>query len=420
MAARVVIIGAGFAGLTLARRLDGSNYQVLLIDRYNHHQFQPLLYQVAMAGLEPSSISFPLRAIFQRSPNVRVRMAEVLQVMPEQQQISTTAGTVDYDVLVVCGGATTNFFGNERLRQHAMTLKSTADAIALRQHLLLMLEKAAIAGGNEVQDMLTLAVAGGGPTGVELAGALAEFRRHVLWKDFPELDASRMRVVLVEAGDRLLAAMSHRSSAAALKYLTQMGVELRLNTRVADYDGRHIVFADGSRLACRTLIWTAGITAVRLPGLDGGPAAPGNRIRVDAYCRMEGYPNIYIAGDLAYRETEQFPKGLPQIAPVAIAQAKNIAENLLRAGKGRAPKAFHYRHRGTMATVGKHKAVVEIAALRLQGWPAWYVWMAVHLISLMGMKNRLFVFINWVIAYFTNDSTLRLIFEPMRRANGRG
>ncbi|MCS6992168.1 MAG: NAD(P)/FAD-dependent oxidoreductase [Chitinophagales bacterium] len=414
-AEKVVIVGGGFGGLTVARMLNGSDYHVLLIDRFNHHQFQPLLYQVALAGLEPSSVSFPLRALFQGSKNVRVRMAEVLEIRPLQRQIVTTDGIFDYDYLVLATGATTNFFGHQRLQQNAWSLKSTKDAISLRQHLLLMLEEADGAPESELPGLLTIVVAGGGPTGVELAGALAELRKHVLWRDYPELQASSMRIILVEAGDRLLAAMRDTSSEAARSYLTQMGVEVLTQTRVMDYDGRFVELSNGNRIASRTLIWTAGIVASVPEGIGSAVKVPGNRICVDRYCRMIGEEHIFVIGDLAYLEAPDYPKGHPQMAPVAIAQARLVASNLLRHQKGKSPKPFVYKNKGVMATIGKHKAVVDLPWFSLRGGLAWFIWMAVHLISLMGMKNRLFVFINWVIAYFTNDSTLRLIFEPMSR-----
>lgn len=365
-----------------------------------------------MAGLEPSSVSFPLRAIFQGSPNVRVRLAEVNEVVPEQQLIKTTDGDFEYDFLVLACGARTNFFNNPALEQHAWSLKSTSDAIALRQHLLLMLEQADTATEEEIRSLLTIVIAGGGPTGAELAGALAELRRHVLWKDYPELNASMMRIVLVEASDRLLGGMSLNSSQAAFRYLTRMGVEVLTGVRLSGYDGHVVQLSNGATINTKTLIWTAGITANVVNGINLSEKAPGNRIRVDAYCRMIGNESIYVIGDLAFLQTPRFPNGLPQVAPVAIAQARQVAANLLRMAKGRAPKPFHYRHKGSMATIGKHKAVIDFPWFRMQGGLAWFVWMAVHLITLMGMKNKLFVFINWVIAYFTNDSTLRLIFTP--------
>jgi NADH dehydrogenase len=417
---QIIIIGAGFAGLKLARCLNNTSYDVLLIDKVNHHQFQPLFYQVATAGLESSNISFPLRGIFHHSKNVRIRLAEVQKILPAENKIITTGGNYSFDYLILATGATTNFFGNQNIEQFALPMKSTSDAIEIRQRILKNFERALTAPQEEVPALLNIVIAGGGPTGVELAGALAEMKKHVLWKDYPEVDFSKMHIMLIEGSPRTLGAMSEAASAKSKQYLEEMGVDVWTNTTVKDYDGQTATLPDGRMVATKNLIWAAGIRGNAIDGLHPGLIQRGNRIMVDRFNRVNGYTNIFALGDLAYMITPKYPNAHPQVANVAINQATTLCRNLNYSAKvigadaepGIAQwKEFEYHDKGSLATVGKHKAVVDLPYIRFQGFFAWFVWMGLHLVLLMGMKNRLFVFINWVTSYFSNNSTLRLIFK---------
>mgnify|MGYP001624169446 FL=1 len=410
---RVVIIGGGFAGVKLARRLRRSDYQVVLVDRNNYHQFQPLIYQVASAGLEPSSISFPFRRIFRKQRDFHFRMAEAQAVDPQRNTLRTSIGSLEYDELVLAAGTTTNFYGNEHLRSHALPMKSVAEATALRNTLLTNFERALTSSSERERDeLLNVVVAGGGATGVEIAGALAEMKRFVLPRDYPDLPAERMRIHLVEAGDRLLAGMSAPSSDAARRFLSRMGVEILLGKKVTDYRDRSVVFDDGSGLPSLTFIWVSGVEAERIGDEGLLPTGRGGRIRVDAFNRVEGYDNIYAIGDQCIlRGDPDYPDGHPQLAQPAIQQGERLADNLCRKASGRPMVPFRYRNPGVMATVGRNRAVAEIGKLRIDGWAAWTMWLVVHLRSILGVKNRIIVFVNWVWNYFTYDQSLRLILR---------
>ena len=414
---QIIVIGGGFAGLKVARCLNNTSYDVLLIDKVNHHQFQPLFYQVATAGLEPSNFSFPLRGIFHHSKNVRIRLAEVQKILPAENKIITTDGDYSFDYLILAAGAATNFFGNKNIEQFALPMKSTSDAIEIRQRILKNFEKALTAPPEEVPALLNIVIVGGGPTGVELAGALAEMKKHVLWKDYPEVDFSKMHIMLIEGSARTLGAMSEVASAKSKQYLEEMGVEVWTKTTVTDYDGHNATLSDGRIVATKNLIWAAGIRGNVIDGLSSELIQRGNRIMVDRFNRVKGYENIFAIGDLAYMVTPKYPNAHPQVANVAINQAKVLCENLKRPaivvgeGTNNGWEEFEYHDKGSLATVGKHKAVVDLPYIKFQGFFAWFVWMGLHLLLLMGMKNRLFVFINWVTSYFSNNSTLRLIFK---------
>lgn len=417
---RVVIVGAGFAGLRLARKLNNKpGFEVLLIDKFNYHQFQPLFYQVATAALDPSNISFPLRKVFHNSKNVRIRISELKSIHPAENRILTENEEIDFDVLVLATGADTNFFGNQNTATYAFPMKSTVEALQLRHRLIQNFEDALAAKDNEqVRRLLNVVIVGGGPTGVELAGALAEMKRCVLPKDYPELDFNQMSIYLLEGGERTLGAMSKASSDDSCIYLKKLGVTVMTKTVVKDYDGQQVWLANGNTIPSATVIWAAGIRGNVPAGVDPSLVARGNRIRVDRQNKMLGAPNIYVLGDLAYmEEPPEWPNGHPQVASVAIAQADTLARNLRRILKGEKPEDFIYHNRGSMATVGRNLAVVDLPKpkMHLRGILAWFIWMALHLFLILGVKNRIVVFINWIYTYITSDQSLRLIFKEFYR-----
>jgi NADH dehydrogenase len=414
---QIVILGGGFAGLQLARRLRNSNYEITLIDQYNFHQFQPLMYQVATGRLEPSSISFPLRKIFQQKCNIHVRLAKITEVNTELQKVITDAGEFLYDHLVIATGCTTNYFGNKNIEQFAFPMKSTTEAIALCNHILLNFEDALSATEEELPGIMNIVVVGGGPTGVELSGSLAELKTNILPKDYPDMDFSRLHIYLLEGGPATLGVMSKVSQQKSQVYLEKMGVDVWTNAHVEDYDGKTVTLKDGKQIPTNTLIWAAGVTGKVPPGIGADKLVRGNRIKVDAYHRVEGLQNVFAIGDIAYMETADFPKGHPQLANVAIAQAKNLVGNFKNALERKPAKPFSYKNPGTMATIGKRKAVVDLPFISFQGRFAWFVWMFLHLMLIVSVKNRLIIFINWAISYFTNDTTLRLILLPLKGAN---
>lgn len=412
---RVVILGAGFAGLQLARRIKGSAYDITLVDQYNFHQFQPLFYQVATARLEPSSISFPLRKVFQGKKNVHVRITKIEQVDTGAQKVVTEDGDIPYDLLVIATGCTSNYFGNKNIERYAYPMKSTTEAIALRNRILLNFEEALTATPEELEAIMNIVIVGGGPTGVELAGSLAEMKKNVLPRDYPDMDFSKLSIYLLEGMGDTLAAMSDTSKKTSRRYLESMGVNVWLNTMVEDYDGKTVKTKDGRTLNTHNLIWAAGVTGNIPPGISKDVVVRGNRIKVDEYNRVEGLSNVFALGDIAYMETKDWPKGHPQLANVAVNQGKSMAKNMKRLLDGKPLKPFTYKNPGTMATVGKSKAVVDLPFVSFQGLLAWLFWMFLHLMLIVSVKNRLFIFINWAISYVTNDTTLRLILLPTRK-----
>ncbi|MER3497675.1 MAG: FAD-dependent oxidoreductase [Chitinophagaceae bacterium] len=412
---KVVIVGAGFGGLRLARKLNNRpGFEVLLIDKINYHQFQPLLYQVATAGLDASNISFPLRKAFHKSKNVRIRIQELQEIKAAENKIITNEEEISYDLLVIATGADTNFFGNQLLHQLAFPMKSTVEALQLRHHLIQNFEDALhIMDAEALQRLMNIVIVGGGPTGVELAGALAEIRKYVLPKDYPELDFSKMNIYLLEGGPKTLGTMSDKSSEQSCKYLQKLGVRVMTNTIVQDYDGRDVILKTGEKISAATVIWAAGIKGNIPGGINKNLIARGNRIKVDRYCRVIGSENIYAIGDIAYMETPKYPNGHPQVASVAIQQADLLADYLRRIErKSTRFYEFEYHDKGSMATVGRNLAVVDIPKpkMHIGGFFAWLIWMGLHLFLILGVKNKIFVFLNWVINYFTYDQTLRLIF----------
>ena len=409
---RIVIVGAGFAGLSLARKLAKSEYVVVLLDKNNYHQFQPLFYQVAMAGLEPSSISFPLRKVFQNSKNVLIRICELISIDSENNSVETNLGPLKYDHLILSMGATTNFFGNKDLEKNALTMKSTEDALFLRNKILLDYESALLTPDyDKRQGYIDIVIVGGGATGVELAGAMAEMRNFILPKDYTELDNSEVDIYLVQSGDRLLPGMSEKSSAKALGFLQKLGVEVLLNTRVTEVDGEFVKTNTNKSIRAKKVIWAAGITCKTIEGLRSDCYCRGNRIAVGSDHLVSGYENIYALGDLAFMEEEKYPNGHPQVAQVAIQQAKNLAKIL----KGKSNKPFKYKDLGSMATVGRNKAVVDLPSFTFTGFFAWVTWLIVHLASLIGVKNRFFVLFNWMWNYITYDQSLRLIIRTKNK-----
>ncbi len=413
---RVVIVGGGFGGLTLARKLASSNFQVVLVDKNNYHQFQPLFYQVAMAGLEPSSIVFPFRKVFQKSKNVFVRVTKVLSVNTFQNEIATEIGNLHYDYLVLAVGADTNWYGNERVRANAIPMKSVSEALYLRNIVFEDYERAVTSEGYEQrQRYLDIVIVGGGPTGVEVAGSLAEMKRHIIAKDYSDLDNKEIDIHLVHGDKRLLNTMSEQASAKAEIYLRELGVQLWLDKVVTDFDGETVTIDDGTTIRADKVIWAAGITGNKIEGLPAEAQMKGNRLKVNEFNRVEGTENVFAIGDIAFQTEEQYPNGHPQVAQTAIQQGKLLAANLLRLEKGKNLQPFHYRDLGSMATIGRHKAVVDLPFWRFQGVFAWFVWLFVHLFSILGAKNKVFIFVNWVWNYVSYDQSLRLVIKPWRR-----
>jgi len=412
---KIVIIGGGFGGLRLARKLSNKkDFEVTLLDRFNYHQFQPLFYQVATAGLDASNISFPLRKVFHKVKNVRYRMAEVQKLEIAENKVVTDIGDFAYERLVIATGAGTNFFGNSQMEANAFPMKSTAEALQLRHRLLhnfedVLTEKDPL----EIERLMNIVVVGGGPTGVELSGAIADMRRFVLPKDYPEIDFNKMNIYLLEGSSKTLGVMSEKSSAQSRKYLENLGVKVMTNTIVKDYDGKTAITQDGQKIETSMLIWAAGIKGNVPAGIDPALIVRGNRITTDRFAKIKGSENIYAIGDVAYMEEPAFPHGHPQVAPVAIQGADMLVKNFIAEVKGQPLKEFMYKDKGAMATVGRNLAVVDVPRPKLHfgGFFAWLVWMSLHLMLILGVKNRFAVFSNWLYNYFTRDQNLRLIFK---------
>lgn len=409
---RVVIVGGGFGGLKIARKLKGQHYQMVLLDKNNYHLFQPLLYQVATSGIEPSAISFPFRKIFKGYKDFHIRICEVQQVHPESKMITTSIGTLEYDYLIIATGCYTNYFGNNQMAKHTMSLKTTAEALHNRNQVLESFEKALNTGDmKERRQLMTFVIVGGGATGIELSGALAEMRKYILPHDYPDLDISMMRIILVDGGSRLLSAFSEQSSEEVKKYLTRLGVEMRLNQQVKSYEDNILGLSDGSTLESSNVYWVAGVRANSLSGFPAECYGPGNRLKVNVYNQVEGFNTIFAIGDTALMMSDEYPKGHPQVVQPAIQQAMNLVKNLKSIENKRPLTAFKYHNKGSMATIGRNNAVVELQKIRFGGFPAWAVWLFIHLMSIVGVKNRLFIFIDWMWSYFSYDPSLRLIIK---------
>lgn len=416
---RVVVIGAGFAGLKLARQINSNNYQVVLIDKNNYHTFQPLLYQVASAGLEPDSIAYPIRKILRKKKNTFYRMANVEAIDFDQKQVKTSIGSLKYDKLVIATGAGNNFFGNEAIENNSIPMKSLTEALDLRSKMLQNFEKALNTTDlTEREKLMNFVIVGAGPTGVELAGALAELKNKILPKDFPDLDLRVMKIHIIEAAPRVLSAMDEKSSEKAAAYLKKLGVHLWTNTFVEDYsDG--VVTTNGENFYSDTLVWAAGVKGQIPEGIDATQIGKGNRIIVDEYCKSPHHDSVYVLGDVALIQSEKYPKGLPMMASVAMQQGAYLAKAFNRESKGKAVKPFVYNDKGSMATVGKNLAVVETKGFKFQGIFAWFVWMFVHLMLLVGFRNRVVVFVNWTWNYFRYNNGLRLIIRPYKKKKAK-
>ncbi|NNE15241.1 MAG: NAD(P)/FAD-dependent oxidoreductase [Saprospiraceae bacterium] len=411
---RIVIIGAGFAGFNLAKKLRKKDFQVVLIDKFNYHQFQPLFYQVAMAGLEPTSIIFPLRKAFQGSPNVHIRIAKVTKIKDEEKRIDTTLGEIYYDQLIIATGATTNYFGNEDFKKFTSPLKSLSEALALRNEILSDFEQALMTPEyEERQGFIDIVIVGGGPTGVELAGSLAEMRKYILPKDYPELDEKEVDIYLFQGGSRLLMGMSDHAGKKALSFLRKLGVKVELNKRVTGFDGTFVTTKDGQKIRAHKVIWAAGIKGNCLDGLSNCEIARGNRYLVDEQHKLKDFKDIFALGDIAYMKTEKYPNGHPQVAQVAIQQSNNLAKNLIK----NKSNAFVYKDLGSMATIGRNKAVCDLPRMKFSGFFAWLLWLFVHLMSLIGFKNKIFVMLNWMWNYMTYDQSLRVIINTKEKPN---
>lgn len=413
---RVVIIGCGFGGLELSKSLFNAPVQVVLIDKNNYHTFQPLLYQVSTSGLEADSIVYPIRKLFKGHKNFHYRWGEVTRIDPDQKTIETTIGTCRYDYLVVATGTTTNFFGIEGLAEKSMPMKSVVEALNLRSLILQNFEKALLVESTEERDaLMTFVVVGGGPTGVELTGALCELKKHVLPNDYPELDFRKMRVILIESGDRLLSMMNEANRAKSVRYLQELGAEVWLNVKVTRYDGHEITTASGKNITAANLIWAAGVKGQMIEGLSQDAITPTKRYVVDDVNRVKGYDNIFAIGDMAYMVTEEYRKGHPQVAPVAIQQGHTLAKNIQHLIKGEPTKSFDYFDKGSMATIGRNRAVVEVGKISFGGFVGWVTWLLVHLMSIVGFRNRVVTLFNWLWNYVSYDRNIRLIIRPFVR-----
>lgn len=418
---RVIIIGGGFGGLKVARQLNSNKFQIILLDRNNYHLFQPLLYQVATSGIEPSAISFPFRRIFKHRRNFHIRICSAEKVIPDKNRLITSIGEIGYDYLIIATGCSTNYFGNEVLSTNTMSLKTTSEALFDRNQILDSFEKALNSKDeNERRRLLSFVIVGGGATGIEMSGALAEMRKFILPQDYPDLDINMMRIILIDAGPRLLPAFSEQSSAEVKKHMEALHVEVRLNCQVKGYENEILTLSDNSELISSNVFWVAGVKANSLPGLMQEAYGRGNRLNVDQYNQVKGYNTIFAIGDTALMATDSCPTGHPQVVQPAIQQARLLVSNLMNLQEGKPLKEFVYNDKGSMATIGRNTAIVELKKFRLSGFIAWGIWLFIHLMSIVGVKNRLFIFIDWMWSYLTYDQSLRLIIKPLRRQQKAG
>jgi NADH dehydrogenase len=413
---RVVIIGGGFGGISLARNLKNLELQVVMLDKHNYHTFQPLLYQVSTGGLEPDSIAYPIRKVLQDYEHFYFRLAQVKKINPTEKMVETDIGPLTYDYLVLATGSVTNYFGNTEIEEHGMAMKSIPQSLNLRSLILENFERALLTDNLRERDaLMCFVIVGGGPTGVELAGALAEIKKGILHKDYPDLDTGRMQINLIQSGDRILKEMSVQASEKAEAFLRGLGVKVWKNVRVMGYDGKVVTTKTDMRFESATLVWAAGVKAALVHGLDGENLLVGGRIKVNEFNQVLGLPDIFAIGDVACMVTDDHPHGQPMMAQPAMQQGKNLGENFARLLDDRPLKPFEYNDKGSMATVGRNKAVVDLPKFRFQGVFAWFVWMFVHLFFLIGFRNRVVVFINWVYNYIRFDREARLIIRPFKK-----
>jgi len=408
MKKKIIVIGGGFAGLQFILNLKEDEFDILLIDKLNHHQFQPLFYQVATSQIEPSTIAFPLRKIFQKRMDVTIRLAEVTEIIPDVHSIHTNIGTFDYDYLVIATGCRTNYFGNEEIKKHSFSLKTTHEAITVRNTILENFEKLLYLGEKEKEALQNIVIVGGGPTGVELSGAFAEIKRDILPKDFHRIDFSKLQIILIEGSEYTLNNMSELAKTSSMRYLKNMGVITKTGVFVKNYDGINLTLSNGETLKSSSVIWAAGVTGNIINGLSP-EKIHANRYIVDRKNLVAGYDNIFAIGDIAYMETPKYPHGHPQVANVAINQAKNLAKNIIAIEKGKKLTDYEYKDLGMMATIGRNKAVVDLPFVKFKGYFAWFVWMFLHLMLILSVRNKLIVFINWLWNYVGKNSSLRLI-----------
>ena len=414
MREKIVIIGGGFAGLQLAKHLNNQGkYKVMVIDKMNHHMFQPLFYQVATGRIEPSNISFPFRKIFQKSKNIQFRMTEVKKIIPSENKVIGEIGVFTYDKLVIATGCKTNFFGNQKMQELALGMKNTQEAITIRNHILMTFEKMIIERKASDDGNWNLVIVGSGQTGVELAGAFSEMKTNILPRDYPRMNFSDLNIILISAGDKPLEAMSQESQDAAEDYLKQLGVKFLKNERVTDYDGEVINMASGNSIPTNNVIWAAGVTGNIIDDFNKENLVR-NRYIVNRYNQVKGFDNIFAIGDIAYMETPKYPQGHPQVANVAINQGKNLAKNFKKDSK-KDWTEYEYIDRGSMATIGKYRAVVDLPKFKFQGFLAWYLWMFLHLMLILSVRNKLAIFFNWMWSYINKDSSLRLIIVPSKK-----
>ncbi|MBU8882807.1 NAD(P)/FAD-dependent oxidoreductase [Kaistella sp. DKR-2] len=412
---KIIIIGGGFAGLQLAKTLNNKRKKVIVIDKVNHHMFQPLFYQVACGRIEPSNISFPFRKIFQRSRNIQYRMIEVQKILPEQNKIITSEAEFTYDKLVIATGCKTNFFGNAKMESLTFGMKNTQEAIAIRNHILLTFEKLIIEKKRSDDGNWNIVIVGSGPTGVELAGAFAEMKREILPRDYPHMNFDNLNIILISSTETPLSVMSEESQKMSQKYLKDLGVDFMSDEFVTDYDGDKVYMKSGKSIASNNVIWAAGVTGNIIEGLNPEIMVR-NRYKTDRYNRIQGYENIFAIGDIAYMETPKYPQAHPQVANVAINQGKNVGRNFLKKSESDWAE-YEYKDQGSMATIGKHRAVVDLPDFKFQGFFAWYFWMFLHLMLILSVRNKLAVFFNWMWSYINKDSSLRLIIIPNKKNN---
>ena len=411
---KIIVIGGGFAGLQFAKKLNGNRTKKLvMIDKANHHMFQPLFYQVACGRIEPSNISFPFRKIFQRSKNIQFRMTEVKQIIPSENKIITEDHVFHYDKLVIATGCKTNFFGNQKMENLAFGMKNTQEAISIRNHVLLTFEKLIIEKSRSDDGNWNIVIVGSGPTGVELAGAFAEMKREILPRDYPRMNFDDLEIILVSSTEKPLAVMSEESQEKSEHYLKDLGVRFISNDRVTDYDGDRVYLSSGNIIPSNNVIWAAGVTGNVIEGLTEN-SIKNNRYIVDRYNKIVGFDDIYAIGDIAYMETPKYPNGHPQVANVAINQGKNLAKNFLKKSENEW-QPYEYDDKGSMATIGKHRAVVDLPKFKFQGIFAWYFWMFLHLMLILSVRNKLAIFFNWMWSYINRDSSLRLIIIPNKK-----